>query len=482
MRILFIFLYVAVLYAGLAAAVMTAIYWARNKHRRIFPLTLVALAIIADLLIFDTLLYNKVIFKRTNIKFNERPTSYEFSPKRATNMIADDLFHNFRPSLYKKPVAISSYTLNEDFFHKSALVRLYVIMQNHSDKYPLYDEFNTLSIREFIKYGFSNIDRWEAKERRFFSYVLQSVIEGAHINKNLYRDYIDIGSITKILSDDVVRGEAFFTLHSTEWPQRDEVEKTVLSLFDFPEEPHFYYENGDYALLERYRRPMESMIRERKFYAYIFNSIPAREYLGYLFERSVMREHSFVLLADYYQLLNSNREYPDLREHSIFISNKLLAAMGVTEPIIRYYPSAVFSDRNSMLRIFGGYDTDPDILYLEGRVDKANAQPGKGFSYDISGYGPNTLSLKYNAQGEGYLYFSDSYDTYWNAYIDGKKTDIYKANVAFKAIRIPSGSHDVRFVYDPKYFAISLWIYYIAFAACAAYLVIGALTKANKTR
>ena len=95
-------------------------------------------------------------------------------------------------------------------------------------------------------------------------------------------------------------------------------------------------------------------------------------------------------------------------------------------------------------------------------------------------YNPNVLTLTYDSSEEGFLYYSDCYDTYWNAYVDGNSTDLYKANFAFKAIKIPGGKHKVDFIYDPKLFKISLKLYYICFGVVFIYLVAGALR--GKTR
>jgi uncharacterized membrane protein YfhO len=49
------------------------------------------------------------------------------------------------------------------------------------------------------------------------------------------------------------------------------------------------------------------------------------------------------------------------------------------------------------------------------------------------------ISAKTNATA--LLFISEIYYPYWKAYVDGKETEIIKANYAFRAVVIPAGTH-----------------------------------------
>lgn len=62
----------------------------------------------------------------------------------------------------------------------------------------------------------------------------------------------------------------------------------------------------------------------------------------------------------------------------------------------------------------------------------------------------NTVTGTVNAQKNSLLYLPIPFDKYWNAYIDGEKVDIMKANYAFMAVPVTAGQHSVTFIYSNK--------------------------------
>lgn len=51
------------------------------------------------------------------------------------------------------------------------------------------------------------------------------------------------------------------------------------------------------------------------------------------------------------------------------------------------------------------------------------------------------------------MYFiSDAYYPGWKAFVNGKETKIYRANYTFRAVPVPEGEHEIKFVYQPKSF------------------------------
>lgn len=92
-------------------------------------------------------------------------------------------------------------------------------------------------------------------------------------------------------------------------------------------------------------------------------------------------------------------------------------------------------------------------------------KPIKGTGHLVS-YHSNRIVLTSETDGDGFLYLSDTYYPGWRAYVDGKETKIYRANLAFRAIEVPAGRHTVVFRYVPVAFYLGLCLTLIGIALC----------------
>lgn len=66
--------------------------------------------------------------------------------------------------------------------------------------------------------------------------------------------------------------------------------------------------------------------------------------------------------------------------------------------------------------------------------------------------------IKTNSEIESFLFVADAFYPGWQAFIDGKETKIYRANFAFRAVKVPAGIHEVKFIYNPVTFRLGLFI------------------------
>jgi uncharacterized membrane protein YfhO len=71
----------------------------------------------------------------------------------------------------------------------------------------------------------------------------------------------------------------------------------------------------------------------------------------------------------------------------------------------------------------------------------------------VAKYQNELIEIKTKASGDRLLFISDTWYPDWKATRDDKtETPIYKANYAFRAIKIPAGEHTLTMRYfDPKY-------------------------------
>ncbi|MBS2098796.1 YfhO family protein [Carboxylicivirga linearis] len=80
-------------------------------------------------------------------------------------------------------------------------------------------------------------------------------------------------------------------------------------------------------------------------------------------------------------------------------------------------------------------------------------------SIDLVSYAPNKLIFESNTPQNQVAVFSDIYyDKGWNAYIDGKKTDHFRANYVLRGLMIPEGQHTIEFRFEPTSFYTGQWV------------------------
>jgi len=78
----------------------------------------------------------------------------------------------------------------------------------------------------------------------------------------------------------------------------------------------------------------------------------------------------------------------------------------------------------------------------------------------------NRLDLQVKAAENLLLVLSDTYYPGWKAFVDGKRTKIYRADYTFRAIPLNAGTHQVEFVYDPMSFKLGAGVTFLGILGC----------------
>lgn len=72
-------------------------------------------------------------------------------------------------------------------------------------------------------------------------------------------------------------------------------------------------------------------------------------------------------------------------------------------------------------------------------------------SISLKSFQPNKMDYISKNSNDGFVVFSELfYSKGWKATIDGKEVPIYKVNYALRGLEVPSGSHNITFVFDPQ--------------------------------
>lgn len=93
---------------------------------------------------------------------------------------------------------------------------------------------------------------------------------------------------------------------------------------------------------------------------------------------------------------------------------------------------------------------------------------------------PEKIVLDVHSPEESYLVLRDGYYPEWHAYIDGAETEIYPADKAFRAVRIPEGDHTVEFRFIPSSFYRGMWISIVSLVVVLSGIVYGGRLKKGR--
>jgi hypothetical protein len=146
--------------------------------------------------------------------------------------------------------------------------------------------------------------------------------------------------------------------------------------------------------------------------------------------------------------------------------NCLQRAFLVRKPLI-------MNNEKQMLSYMAGRKFTPEKeIILEEHVElpqQKEANRIKKEKVNILRYRPQRVDIFVVAKMPAFLLLSDTYYPGWQAYIDGKKTHIYRADYFLRAVVVPEGKHIVRFAYEPFSFKVGAIITLFTIAALAIY-------------
>ncbi|MGA9407817.1 MAG: YfhO family protein [Bacteroidota bacterium] len=94
------------------------------------------------------------------------------------------------------------------------------------------------------------------------------------------------------------------------------------------------------------------------------------------------------------------------------------------------------------------------VAFFEKNPGIAIEPPDTTAKVIVSDFGIHNISFDVEASGNNLLFVSEIYyPKGWRAFIDGKPTEIYKTDYAFRSVVVPKGKHRVEFTFHPdRYF------------------------------
>lgn len=92
---------------------------------------------------------------------------------------------------------------------------------------------------------------------------------------------------------------------------------------------------------------------------------------------------------------------------------------------------------------------DQGDVDLQGLAGEAEPADGAESSARITRYENTIVEVEVVAAGAGFLVLNDAWHPWWAVEIDGEPAVMHKANVMFRAVRVPAGRHRVVFEFRP---------------------------------
>lgn len=133
----------------------------------------------------------------------------------------------------------------------------------------------------------------------------------------------------------------------------------------------------------------------------------------------------------------------------------------------------------------GEYDYRNTVALVKkppvGTVNVASQGTGS-FSADWEKYTPNYRKVKVNVPNTGFLRISEVYYPGWEVRIDGKKTDVYQADLAWMAVPVSAGNHSVEIIAHSMILGKIIWVSLSVILVLCLYWIWYALSYRKRNR
>ncbi len=180
----------------------------------------------------------------------------------------------------------------------------------------------------------------------------------------------------------------------------------------------------------------------------------------------------FINMVNAKYMINSDASFS---AHYPKIQNTALGDLCANEHVMPrafLVQKALFLEKERTMPALFNASFDPvKVMYLD---ESAEAETSHDIarnveereSVEIKDYALNHAAMDIVSNQDQWLFFSDAFYPGWVARVNGQKTKIYRANYAFRAIRVPAGHSKVEWNYEPILFRIGLVISLCSWVAC----------------
>jgi uncharacterized membrane protein YfhO len=94
----------------------------------------------------------------------------------------------------------------------------------------------------------------------------------------------------------------------------------------------------------------------------------------------------------------------------------------------------------------------------------------------------NSQTLRVETSGPALLVVSDNYYPAWTATIDGERTPVLRADLTLRAVRVPTGNHEVRFEYRSPMLRAAMWTTIVSGLIAVGLVAVGLYRRRRSER
>ena len=165
-------------------------------------------------------------------------------------------------------------------------------------------------------------------------------------------------------------------------------------------------------------------------------------------------------------------DFPSERFENVYEDNgwKVFKNLRTAPRIFLTASYEVYSSKKDFESKFGSPNFDPSTTILLEKDPGIKLGEDKQAIVGVKQYSPNKVILQTKASEDQLLFLSDTFFPGWKGDIDGKPSEIIRANYAFRAMVIPKGKHAVVMEYKPDSFRMGLIITLSSLIALLSYL------------
>jgi hypothetical protein len=122
------------------------------------------------------------------------------------------------------------------------------------------------------------------------------------------------------------------------------------------------------------------------------------------------------------------------------------------------YRTWIEPDDNAALGIFSdpSYDARNTVMLAADPHLPLPVQAPTDGQAELVRFAPESLSVRTTSPAPSILSVSLVYYPGWQATVDGRTTDLLRADTALTAVAVPPGDHTVQFIYRPQSYSIGL--------------------------